>query len=316
MRATNQNAADPRADVVDEASLPIIDLSATADHSSEAYAALVRSVRDGALGNGFFYLINHGIPHELMAQMLSEAKRLFSLVNDAKRDIAANHSSGLGYGLMAGKALAGNKGDRVGKEEFYYSRDGVPGIDEENRWPKTLPGFREVLMDYIDRMHPLAETVMSLLAQSLDLPADSFAKFCTDPLATVRLVRYPPEGAVAGTHTDFGALTFLLQDGSGGLQVYDKTMDGWIEATPIPGSFVVNLGDLFEVWTNKLYNSTPHRVVHPGGQERYSIPFFYTGAADYVVQCLSQFCKDGEKPLYAPTTAAGHLQEGHQLQGF
>lgn len=314
MRATNQNAADPHADMVDAKALPIIDLTAARDYGSPEHDSLVRNIRESAITNGFFYLINHGIPPEMMQGMLTQAKRLFGLDRDAKQSIAAKHSSGLGYGLMAGKELSGSKGDKLGKEEFYYARDGVPGMTEENQWPADLPGFRDDLMAYIDRMHGVAETLMSLLAESLDLPADYFADFCTDPLATVRLVRYPTEGAVAGTHTDFGALTFLLQDDAGGLQVYDQAMDGWIQAVPIPGSYVVNLGDLFEVWTNKFYRSTPHRVVHPGGLDRFSIPFFYTGAADYVVDCLPQFRGDG--PQLAPTTPAGHLKDGHETQGF
>ncbi|HWI87427.1 MAG TPA: 2OG-Fe(II) oxygenase family protein [Sphingomonas sp.] len=314
MRAKNQDAADPHADVVDERALPVIDLAAARDYGTFEHDALVRSIRESAVANGFFYLINHGIPLETMQGMLAQAKRLFSLDQDAKQAIAAKHSSGLGYGLMAGKELSGKKGDKLGKEEFYYARDGVPGITEKNQWPADLPGFREDLMAYLDQMHGLAETLMSLLAESLDLPADYFTDFCSDPLASVRLVRYPSEGAVAGTHTDFGALTFLLQDGAGGLQVYDHAMDGWIQAVPIPGSYVVNLGDLFEVWTNKFYRSTPHRVVHPAGLDRFSIPFFYTGAADYVVQCLPQFRANG--PLLAPTTPAGHLKGGHEAQGF
>lgn len=315
MTATNRDATDPRADVIDLATLPIIDMSVANGPGSPAYVALVEEVRRAASTNGFFYLVNHGVAPELMKAVVVEAQRLFAADASLKQSIAATHSSGLGYGLMGGKALHGGFGQNV-KQEFYYSRDNVPGMTEENRWPAGMPGFRETLMDYIDQMHRLAETLMSLLAQALALSPDYFDTFCADPLASVRLVSYPPIGAEAGAHTDFGALTFLLQDTIGGLQVYDRALDGWIQVEPIRGAFVVNLGDLFEVWTNKTFRSTPHRVVHPPGQERISVPFFYTGAAHYRVECLPQFLTEGAAALLPPTTPAGHLHDGHEAQGF
>ena len=89
-----------------------------------------------------------------------------------------------------------------------------------------------------------------------------------------------------------------------------------IDAPPIPGSFVVNLGDLFERWTNKRYRSTPHRVIHPPGVERFSAPFFFTGAPNYSVACLPACLDDGEQPAYPPTTPAAHLRERTLQQGF
>ena len=296
MTTINTDAKDPRAATVSMAVLPIIDLGAL-DDGPTAHAALVDALRRAAEGNGFFYLVNHGVPHALMKEVVAQARRLFAMDEDAKKAIQARHSSGLGYGLMGGKTLQGVHGANI-KEEFYYSRDDTPGLHDTNQWPQNLAGFREPLVNYLEQMHALAEQLMSLLAETLDLPSDRFEAFCTDPLATVRLVRYPSQGAEAGAHTDFGAVTFLLQDTMGGLQVFDKATGGWIHAAPIPGSFIVNLGDLFEVWTNGAYKSTLHRVVHPPGEDRISVPFFYTGAADFVVECLPQFLKPGEAPLH------------------
>lgn len=312
--ATNTDPTDPRASSVTRDALPIVDLSPLAD-GPLGHARVVEALRRACLRNGFFYLINHGVPAGLMREIVAQGRRFFAQPVEAKQAVAAGHSSGLGYGRMGGKALHGGFGAPV-KEEFYFARDTVPGSDDRNRWPADLPGFREPLVDYLERMHALAELTMSLLAETLDLPADHFAAFCDRPLANCRIARYPPEGAEAGTHCDFGALTFLLQDTMGGLQAFDRVTGGWIHADPIPGSFIVNLGDLFPIFTNGLYPSTPHRVVHPAGEERISVPFFFTGAYDYVVRPLPQFVKPGETSEFVPTTPAGTLVDGHAAQGF
>ena len=153
------------------------------------------------------------------------------------------------------------------------------------------------------------------MALALDLPEDALDGFCDDASAMVRLVHYPPQPANAepnekgcGAHTDWGAFTFLLQDDAGGLQVQNR--DGtWLHATPIPGTFVVNVGDMLARWTNGRFKSTLHRVVNVSGRDRISVPFFFMGKLDYPVACFPSCLAAGEAPLFAPTTPAGHLQE-------
>lgn len=298
----------PAASPSQPSSLPIVDLA-------QDRATVVATLRTAATANGFFYLVNHGVPVETLRAMMAEAARFFRLDLAAKRAIATGRPSGLGYGIMGTRLDDGAPGPNA-KEEFYYSREDVPGLNEANRWPEGLPGFRETLMGYLEAMHGLAARTMALLAETMALPPTYFETFCTEPVATVRLVRYPAEGSQAGPHTDFGALTFLLQDASGGLQVFDKTAQRWLDATPLPGSFVVNLGDLFEVWTNRTYRSSLHRVVHPGGQDRFSIPFFLNGAANHTVQCLPAFLEPGMAPALPPTTPTERLDAGYVRQGL
>jgi isopenicillin N synthase-like dioxygenase len=158
---------------------------------------------------------------------------------------------------------------------------------------------------------------MDGLALSLGLPEAAFAAFCQDPMAILRLLHYPPQppsdpGQGAGAHTDFGALTILLQDQTGGLEVHDRALDAWTPAPPLAGAYVVNLGDLIARWTNDRYRSTPHRVVNRSGRRRYSIPFFFSGAPDYGVACLPGCLEPGESPTYPPTTVEAHIQERYR----
>lgn len=311
----NADATDPTASKVDRAALPVIDLTDAAGPDHAAHQAVVERLRAACVDNGFFYLIGHGVPHQLTTRVVAAARAFFALDDVTKHAVGSDHVGGLGYRRMGGRALSGAAGAAV-KEEYYCARDDVPGEPDHNRWPTGVDGFRPTMEAYLDHLHRLAAQVMSLLAETMELPPDHFAAFCTDPLATLRLVRMPPEGAEAGAHADFGALTFLLQDGQPGLQVFDRPTGGWIHADPIAGSFVVNLGNLFEVLTDGAYPSTQHRVVHPPGVERISVPFFYTGAADHPVECLPAFRAPGSSPRFAATTPARSLTTGHQAQGF
>jgi isopenicillin N synthase-like dioxygenase len=166
-------------------------------------------------------------------------------------------------------------------------------------------------------MNALSLRLMQLMALSLDLPEDYFDAACKDPMVTLRMVRYPahPEGADertfgAGAHTDWGAITVLAQDANGGLEV--KMPDGnWVDATPMAGTFVVNLGDMIPRWTNGLYHSNPHRVrnLHSGGAPRYSIPFFYEPEYLARIVPVPGSVPEGEAPRFAPCTAGEHLEE-------
>lgn len=137
---------------------------------------------------------------------------------------------------------------------------------------------------------------MKILASGLEhsnFDTSVFAEFCHEPISSIRLLHYPPhpdtkDDSLVGTgaHTDFGAITLLLQDGNSGLQVLNQATNEWLDVEPREDAYVVNIGDMLDVWTNGAYKSTVHRVINTSGGERYSIPFFLDGNPDCTIKSL------------------------------
>lgn len=304
--------------------LPIVDVSDLCSPDFKKRKAVGARLRAACEDKGFFYCAGHGIPKGLIDAVFAETKGFFDQPEDTKLKIEKSKVSkaNRGYEVLGGQVLeAGTPPDR--KEGYYIGLE-LPADDPRvvagqfnrgpNVWPEGLPGFEPTMAAYFEAMRRLSQRLMKGIALSLDLDEDYFEIFNRDPVATLRLLHYPPQRENAepnekgaGAHTDWGALTLLLQDDVGGLQVYDKNTGEWLHADPVPGTFVVNLGDALAHWTNDLYKSTLHRVVNASGRERYSVPFFYDGDADYEVTCIPTCLKPGEEPKYAPITVEGHL---------
>ncbi len=279
--------------------LPIIDVAPLWQGDGAARRVVADAIGAACRHRGFFYVT--GAPGA-SDDVLDQARRFFALSLLDKQALAK------GTGAHGYNRMGPEMGDA--KEEIYF---GCEGDEEPNLWP-DLPGFRPVLLSHIARMHEIAERLMSAIALSLDLTDNHFADFCTEPLAALRLVRYPASGAADGQahtaqpHTDFGALTLLLQDDLGGLEVFDAASGGWIDAPPRSQALLVNIGDLIARWTNDRYRSTLHRVRNLSGQDRYSAPFFFSGAANHLIQVLPGCWEDGQSPAYPPITVSEHLR--------
>lgn len=304
--------------------LPVVDVAGLSSSNKADRRAVGDALRAACLDTGFFYCAGHGIPQGLIDAVFEQARRFFDLPLETKLAVdKAKSFCNRGYETLGGQTLqAGAKPDR--KEGYYIGLE-LPEDDPRvearkfnhgpNQWPQDLPGFRPAMRAYHAAMLDLGERLMRGLALSLDVDENTFAGFSRDPLAILRLLHYPPQPPQAaademgaGAHTDFGGLTLLLQDDVGGLQVYDNQTQTWIEAQPISGTFVVNLGDMISRWTNDRYRSTLHRVVNRSGRERYSVPFFFTGNPDYEVACIPTCLAPGEMPKYPPIKIEDHLQ--------
>jgi len=274
---------------------------------------------------GFFYVRDHGIPQQLVDNAFAEARRFFAQPEDRKRRIDIERSScHRGYFALGGENLDPEKQREAGdfKEGLKIGRDlspthplvraGIP-LHGPNQWPDNLPGWREVMERYYEACKDLGFQLMHAFALALELPEDYFDRWLDGPMATLGPLHYPPQtGPIsearigAGAHTDFGCLTILAQDANGGLQV-QNVAGQWIDAPPLPGTFVVNIGDMLARWTNDIFASTPHRVINRSGQDRYSLPFFYDPAFHAEVACLPT-CVGPDRPArYPPTTGGQHL---------
>ena len=304
--------------------IPVVDLGTT-DRKSIA-DDIHRACRD----TGFFYVVNHGIPQALIDAQFTAAKRFFDLPLDEKLALHMKKSpSTAGYEPTGGQALDSqdDKADKAPpdlKESFYCGLELAPDHPlalkkirtfGHNQWPE-LTGFREQMLSYHEALSALGDRLHGLLAMSLDMPADWFKQFHAPASATLRLIKYPPQPRNAafnqigaGAHTDWGGVTILAQDDVGGLEV--RTVQGdWIEAPPIPGTFVINLGDLMARWTNGLYMSNMHRVLNnTTDRDRYSIPFFYSPFPTSVIEAIPS-CVDADHPRrFADCTAQEHMAE-------
>ncbi|WP_442962545.1 isopenicillin N synthase family dioxygenase [Pseudomonas sp.] len=305
--------------------LPIVDLTPMASGDQLAKARLGAELRAACEHSGFFYVAGHGVPESLIDQVFAASKSFFDQSMADKQRLSKSFSAAnRGYEALGGQTL--EPGAPPDLKEGFYIGEEVPADDPRvvagafntgpNQWPEGVSGFREVMSEYYDRLLLLSRRIMAALALSLGLPEDYFNDFCTQPLATLRLLHYPPQPPKpkpgekgCGAHTDFGGITILLLDDKPGLQVWSAATECWIDANPIPGTFVVNLGDMIARWTNDRYRSTLHRVINTSGAERYSVPFFYSGALQHEVRCLPGCLEQGESARYAPTTVEGHLRE-------
>jgi isopenicillin N synthase-like dioxygenase len=229
---------------------------------------------------------------------MTASRAFFALDEAVKARIAID---GHQRGWMA-QGLANLEGSKThdAKEVFFWGREvaaddpdvlaGLPLV-HPNQWPDgAAPFLRTGILPYYRAVMALGLRILECLAIGLDADPAIFTRAYDRPLGRGQLVYYPAIGEAdiraerfgAAAHTDFGVLTILQQDSLGGLQVLNRSGD-WIEAMPIEDTFVCNIGDLLERWTNGRLVSTRHRVLNRSGRSRYSIPIFCDPASDAVV---------------------------------
>ena len=286
-------------------------------------AVVAHAISEAASGVGFFYVTGHGIPNAMVETMFAEARRFFDRSLAEKSTFHIRHSPvHRGYfpifeentdpTFTADLKEGFDLGRDLGPEDPGVRR-GLP-LHGPNQWPANAPEFRAAATVYFAALSDLAARLMRGFAIALELEPTFFADKIDQPLAQLRLLHYPPQTGYidtrtigCGAHTDYGCLTILAQDVNGGLQVRNPVGD-WIAAPPLPGAFVINLGDQMERWTNGRFLATPHRVINVSGRERYSMPFFFDPNWDAEIACLANCVAPGETPRYEPVQAGPYLQ--------
>lgn len=309
--------------------IPLIDLSAAGDPLRRRELAL--RIRETCRDVGFFYVVGHGVPAALIEAQFAAARTFFALPPARKREAASGAAhANLGYQALASQALDDGspadfkEGFQIGFDpgpEHPYVKAGSP-FHGDNRWPRGLPGFREQCEAYYAAMMDLSARLLQLIALSLDLDEEFFAAHLRTPIASLRLLHYPPQPQAiednrigAGAHTDWGLITLLAQDAVGGLEVCNAAGE-WIAAPPLADSFVVNLGDLLQRWSNDLYQSNPHRVRNAdSARPRYSLAFFQDGDSQSLVECLPSCC-DAQRPARYAACRIGDYMHDKVRQTF
>jgi isopenicillin N synthase-like dioxygenase len=272
--------------------LPVLDLR---------HPDFVAQLRAAARDVGFFYLVGHGVPAALADDLFAASRRFFAQPEPAKLAIQmANSPHFRGYTRL-GDELTGGRTDW--REQLDLGLE-VPALaltpadppwrrlQGPNQWPAEIPELRPLVLEWHERLHAVALRLLEAFALALEQPGDVFVPACTGlPNQVVKTIRYPGRDVAAdeqgcGAHKDSEFLTLLRQERVGGLQVLGEA--GWIDAPPLPGSFVVNTGELLELASDGYLRATVHRVLAPpAGQERLSVAFFLAARLDATVPRLA-----------------------------
>ena len=280
--------------------LPILDLSRL-NGSAEEAAQFRDDLRRVTHEVGFFYLTGHGISDETIDKMMTLSRAFFALPEEEKLAIENTNSPHFrGYTRVGGELTLG-KTDWREQIDIGAERQAVdPSVQPEdywvlqgpNLWPQNLPELESAAIDWMDQLQGISRVLLAQWAESLGAPSTTFDE-AYDGLSSphLKIVRYPGKSDEAtkqgvGAHKDLGVLTLLyVEDGKGGLQV--EYEGEWIDAPPVPGAFVVNIGEMLEVATNGYLKATSHRVMSPeAGDERISLPFFYGPRLDAEISMI------------------------------
>lgn len=302
-----------------DSAFPIIDFAGVAQGDAPALGRAARQIADACTRTGFFYVVNHGLPEDVIAGAVNAAKKFFAQPDDVKqRSNAVDHRGYIGIG----DAFMKNAARSDWKESFVVGLE-LPASDPDvvagealrgpNVWPQALPEFRAALTAYYAAAGRCGANLLSAFAVSLGQAPDFFASLYTKPLQRMNVIHYPPhpDGAPSdqfggAARTDYGCVTLWWQDDNGGLEI--QTRDGdWIAAPPLAGALVINVGDLLQRWSGGRYVSNAHRVTNRSGRDRYSIATFYDPNYQALVDPAA-FGLKGDAPVRAGDYILGRVR--------
>ena len=312
---------------------PIVSLHKFETADSDGKKLLALEVDAICRTTGFLAIAEHGVPQPVIDAAWDKARAFFDQPAEVKQAARAPYP-GYPYGYLGpnSEALAASRGVDTPpdlKESFNGGPiERPPGMTDEQAlsfcyaetiWPSAPEGFRQAWQSYYRAMEDLAARIMRLFAAALTLPEDYFTGMIDHPVSALRALNYPEQTVTpkpgqlrAGAHSDYGSLTILLpQKASRGLQI-ERPDGSWFDVPPIPGAFIINIGDLMQRWTNDRWVSTVHRVVNPANPEeamrrRQSFAFFHQPNWFAEIKCLDVCLELGEAPKYEPVLSGPYL---------
>ncbi len=284
----------PESRQLDFDEIPVIDISRL--HGGADARETVRAIDRACRDIGFFYIAGHGFDMSLVTRLREAASEFFNLPETARRSLGLDPSMRgflpLFYHSQISDSFSGTshqEGFWIGAE---FGSDIRNPLEQANRWPQHPERLRPIMLEYLEAIESLAAVLGQSFADALDQDGQFYTSHFTRPTSRLKLNHYPPQdnpkridsiGVVP--HSDSGAFTILWQDANGGLEVQTKSGE-WVGAPPLEDSFVVNIGDILQYWSNGRYSSTKHRVINRYGVDRYSIPYFVNPSADMVISAL------------------------------
>ncbi|MEI8147986.1 MAG: 2-oxoglutarate and iron-dependent oxygenase domain-containing protein [Actinomycetes bacterium] len=308
--------------------IPIIDIAPWFTGDAEAQRAVAMQLNSACHELGFLQIVGHGVSHNLRQSALDQMNAFFESAVGKKAAVTPTDGSYRGYSGRKSESFAYTVGDIrpadlveafvMGSEDRSGQTTGRLHTHAPNIWPDGMPDFRDTTVRYYEAARELSETMADIASLSLGLERDFFSSRLTDAVVTMRMNWYQrlenepqldEEQMALGAHTDYGILTILLADVRPGLQILSDSSE-WVDVTPEPGAFIMNVGDALAVWTNDYWKSTIHRVVPtmaPGGTPRRSIALFQDGNFDTPLSVLPQFVTTDKPARYAPTTLGEHV---------
>lgn len=318
--------------------IPVVAIDALFGSDEVARKAVAQELGRACEDVGFFYIRNHGIPQSLIDRVYEQSAAFHHSPIELRERVHVRNSWGNRGWLPStldyedpdpeihrlSPAPEDPKDDHLAHPRLHQAFDislDIPHDDPDylagnlmlvpNQWPDWLPGFREDVKAYYAAVMNVGDKIFHAMALALDLPENFFAEKTKKPTSQLRLLHYPPNDRPMdrmnlgiGAHSDFECFT-ILNTRTPGLQVMNSNNE-WVEAPPLEGCFIVNIGDLIEGWTNGRFKATQHRVVNTG-VERYSLPLFF--AVDYhtIVEPLPQFVTPENPSNYTRIVAGDHL---------
>ncbi|MDR6426752.1 isopenicillin N synthase-like dioxygenase [Variovorax paradoxus] len=308
------------------ASVPLIDMAPFMRGDAAARRDTARQFGRAFEETGFAAIVNHGVSARLADDVYAQAKAFFALPLDHKSQLMPPEKvKGRGYLPMGIESVAATLDGETPPDlcealvfaSLQRERD---GRGQRNLWPSEPPGFEQNINAWFDAIHGLCGRLMRMSALALDLPEDWFDACFSEPALTLRFVNYPdqpveprPGQLRYGAHHDYGGLTILRQDNApGGLEVCDL-QGRWHDVPVIADSFVINVGDLMQRWTNGRWRSTLHRVSNPprdltGSTQRLSMVAFTGPEESTSVECLPSCCDAAHPARFEPVIAGEYIQ--------
>ena len=291
--------------------IPQVDFGSFLSGEAAARRRVAGEIRAACSEFGFLNVANLPLPEGLLERVSAKAREFFALPGEVKEAIGRSELDVIsGYVGVAVEHLDTQQPGDL-KESFSLNQASLGLLD---RWHIPVAGFRETVLDLHDAGARACASLLQAMALSLDAPEDFFVDKHAPHAGTVRFFHYPPvehqPGAGqlrAGSHTDYGTVTLVFQDGVEGLEAF---VDGrWLTVPVVPGTVTVNVADLLSRWTNGIYRSPKHRVALPGAdvtRSRYSTVFFYNPNSQVTVRCMDSCCS-ADRPRQFPPIEAGEF---------